>query len=140
MYVNKRLPRSFRGMCSTFDPPSPFCNHAKRLRADNPMWGFGHLTEDDQRFMEQAIAMAEQCRPLADRIPKVGAVIVANGVVIGKGSRGSGNAGDDDHAEWNALEKVPDRRELTNATVYTTLEAHPESPFRENRASETKGL
>jgi pyrimidine deaminase RibD-like protein len=72
--------------------------------------------------MARAIALAETCAPLEPRIPKVGAVIVVNDVVIGTGFRGSGAQADDDHAEKRALGSVADPKELCNATVYTTLE------------------
>ena len=72
--------------------------------------------------MKKAIALAERCKPIADRIPKVGALIAIDETVIGQGSRGTGNPGDDDHAEYNALSSVPDRSQLPRSTVYTTLE------------------
>jgi pyrimidine deaminase RibD-like protein len=80
------------------------------------------LNENDERMMNRAIEQAEQCRPIADRIPKVGAVIAVDGTVIGMGHRGTGKTGDDDHAEMIALRGVADRAELAKATVYTTLE------------------
>lgn len=51
-------------------------------------------------------------------------IIVAGGEVIWRGMRGSGNAGDDDHAELLAIRSVKeeDRRKLAGATLYTTLE------------------
>ena len=80
------------------------------------------MREEDERFMKMAIDLAEQCKPIADRIPKVGAVIAVNGVIIGRGHRGTGESGDDDHAEKIALKGVVDRKELPKATIYTTLE------------------
>lgn len=80
------------------------------------------MNADDARLMNQAIDLAERCKPIAHRIPKVGAVIAVDGTVIGKGHRGTGDPGDDDHAEKVALKSVVDRAELAKATVYTTLE------------------
>lgn len=80
------------------------------------------MNSDDEKLMNRAIEQAEQCRPIADRIPKVGAVIAVGETVIGVGHRGTGQAGDDDHAEMVALRGVADRAELAKATVYTTLE------------------
>src|SRR5436190_991141 len=80
------------------------------------------MTDNDKELMGRAISLAEQCKPVADRIPKVGAVIAVGSTVIGKGHRGTGAPGDDDHAEKVALESVGDRGELPKATVYTTLE------------------
>jgi pyrimidine deaminase RibD-like protein len=76
----------------------------------------------DYENMKKAIAQAEQCQPIADRIPKVGAIIAVGDTVIGRGHRGTGNPNDDEHAEWHAIQSVPDRSQLPKATVYTTLE------------------
>jgi pyrimidine deaminase RibD-like protein len=76
----------------------------------------------DQKHMEEAIALADQCLPIADRIPKVGAVIAIGETVIGKGHRGTGESTDDDHAEKTALDGVVERKQLPTATLYTTLE------------------
>jgi pyrimidine deaminase RibD-like protein len=72
--------------------------------------------------MERAIALADRCKPIAERIPKVGAVIAIGEVLIGSGHRGTGKSGDDDHAEKVALEQVADKTQLPKATLYTTLE------------------
>jgi pyrimidine deaminase RibD-like protein len=70
--------------------------------------------------MELAIAEAEQCNwpeeALNDR-PKVGAV-----VVIGEQKFWAAHRGEHDHAEKLALESVPYEEDLTQATVFTTLE------------------
>jgi diaminohydroxyphosphoribosylaminopyrimidine deaminase/5-amino-6-(5-phosphoribosylamino)uracil reductase len=80
------------------------------------------MRENDERNMNRAIDLAEQCRPIAERIPKVGAVIAIDDTVIGQGHRGTGASGDDDHAEMVALKGIVDRTQLPRATVYTTLE------------------
>src|SRR5579863_3695978 len=80
------------------------------------------MTDNDLAMMNDAIALAERCDPVAHRIPKVGAVIAVEAVVIGQGYRGSGTLGDDDHAEKRALSTVSDRKQLPKATIYTTLE------------------
>src|SRR5260370_24294456 len=76
----------------------------------------------DYENMKKAIAQAEQCQPIAERVPKVGAIIAVGDTVIGQGHRGTGNPGDDEHAEWHAIQGVQDRSQLPKATVYTTLE------------------
>jgi len=76
----------------------------------------------DLENMDKAIAQAEQCRPIAERIPKVGAIIAIGETVIGKGHRGTGSPDDDEHAEWHAIMGIQDRSQLPRATVYTTLE------------------
>ena len=71
--------------------------------------------------MGEAISLAEHCpQPSEDRIPRVGAVIAVDGVIIGQGQRGPRES--DDHAEKVALRGVADRKQLPDATVYTTLE------------------
>ena len=79
------------------------------------------MKQTDEELMIEAISLAEHCEPIADRIPRVGAVIAVDGVIIGKGHRGTGNSGDEDHAEKVALKGVVDRKQLPRATVYTTL-------------------
>jgi pyrimidine deaminase RibD-like protein len=80
------------------------------------------MRDSDEKLMSEAIALAERCKPIADRIPRVGAVIAVDDTVIGQGYRGTGELHDDDHAEKIALKGVVDRKQLPKATVYTTLE------------------
>jgi len=81
-----------------------------------------NMADVHETLMNKAIALAEKCEPVADRIPKVGAVIAIGDVVIGHGHRGTGTKGDDDHAEMVAISKVFDKSQLHAATLYTTLE------------------
>lgn len=75
----------------------------------------------ERSFMEQAVAEAEKSVSEDARLhPKVGAVIVKNGVVRMTNHRGYPNPGD--HAEFGALKQIPEDEDLTEATVYTTLE------------------
>ncbi len=78
--------------------------------------------ERDLKFMKEAIVWAGRCQPIKKSIPKVGAIIAIGDDVLGRGRRDTGEVGDDDHAELNALRKVPDKSMLTRATLYTTLE------------------
>jgi pyrimidine deaminase RibD-like protein len=52
--------------------------------------------------------------------PKVGAIVVKEGVVLGRAHRGE--LGDGDHAEYTLLEKKLKDASLVDATVYVTLE------------------
>ena len=70
------------------------------------------MTENDLRYMEKAISLAENCAPTEERIPRVGAVIAVGQVIIGRGHRGPGNPGDDDHAEKRALDQIADKMQL----------------------------
>jgi pyrimidine deaminase RibD-like protein len=64
------------------------------------------VNSEDIALMEQALFLAEECKPRSDSIPKVGAIIAVGGTILGRGRRGTGAEGDDQHAENNALDKV----------------------------------
>ena len=89
-------------------------------------------TSDDRRFAMMAIEEALKSVPEDDRPdrPKVGAVIVKNGVVLGKAHRGEILKA---HAEYVALDDKLSDDLVAGATVYTTLEpcttrTHPKIP------------
>ncbi len=72
---------------------------------------------DDARWLAAAAALAERARPLASPNPGVGALIVKNGVVVGRGwtmARGR------PHAEAVALQAAGEAAK--EATLYVTLE------------------
>jgi len=87
--------------------------------------------DDDRRFALLAIeearkSVAEDKRPH----PKVGAVVVKDGKILGKAHRGENLKS---HAEYIALERKLPNEILVGATVYTTLEPcttrrHPKIP------------
>jgi pyrimidine deaminase RibD-like protein len=80
------------------------------------------MTDVDIKWMQEAIAWAARCNPIKESIPKVGAVIAIGETVLGRGRRGTGVEGDDEHAEANAIHGVKDKTKLPEATLYTTLE------------------
>jgi diaminohydroxyphosphoribosylaminopyrimidine deaminase / 5-amino-6-(5-phosphoribosylamino)uracil reductase len=82
------------------------------------------VNSEDIALMEQALFLAEECKPRSDSIPKVGAIIAVGGTILGRGRRGTGAEGDDQHAENNALDKVgyPSQLSQATSTLYTTLE------------------
>jgi pyrimidine deaminase RibD-like protein len=80
------------------------------------------MEQHDLKFMKEAIEWASDCHPIKENIPKVGAIIAVEGKPLGRGRRGTGKEGDDEHAEWHAIEQVKDKLLLAKATLYTTLE------------------
>src|SRR3989442_3242155 len=78
--------------------------------------------EADERFMRRALGLAERARGLTSPNPLVGAVIVADGVVVGEGFH---EAAGPPHAETVAL--AASGHHARGATLYLTLEpcAHP---------------
>lgn len=83
-----------------------------------------NLSAADLRWLAAAASLAERARPLASPNPGVGAIIVANGVVVG---RGWTQAGGRPHAEAVALAQAGTA--ARGATLYVTLEpcAHQSS-------------
>ena len=75
------------------------------------------MAADDARRMGAALALAERTRGMTAPNPNVGCVIVAGGVVVG---RGRTQAGGRPHAEAMALEQAGTRAQ--GATAYVTLE------------------
>lgn len=76
----------------------------------------------EREFMKEAIRWASACHPIKESIPKVGAVIADGDIPLGRGRRGTGEEGDDQHAEWHAIKEVKDTSALARSTLYTTLE------------------
>jgi diaminohydroxyphosphoribosylaminopyrimidine deaminase / 5-amino-6-(5-phosphoribosylamino)uracil reductase len=75
------------------------------------------LLTDDRRFMELALALGRRGLGRTWPNPAVGAVIVKNGVIIGRGWTQSGGR---PHAEVEALRRAGDA--ARGATLYVTLE------------------
>ena len=73
----------------------------------------------DAFFMARAIALAKKGRYTTDPNPRVGCVLVKDGVIIGEGWHVRAGF---EHAEINALKSVPHDQNAAGATAYVTLE------------------
>jgi pyrimidine deaminase RibD-like protein len=88
--------------------------------------------DNDRGFMKLAIEEAHRSVGEDGRAhPKVGAVVVKDGMVLASAHRGE--LGKGEHAEYTALEKKLSTGTVAGATVYTTLEPcttrnHPKIP------------
>jgi diaminohydroxyphosphoribosylaminopyrimidine deaminase/5-amino-6-(5-phosphoribosylamino)uracil reductase len=72
---------------------------------------------DDRRWLRAAAALAVRARPLSGPNPAVGAILVKDGKVVGRGWTGAGGR---PHAEAIALEQAGEAGR--DATLYVTLE------------------
>jgi len=79
--------------------------------------GASASTDDDERWMAQALALAERGRGLCSPNPMVGAVVVNAGRVVGQGFHARAGTA---HAEVEALTNAGDL--ARGATLYVTLE------------------
>jgi len=74
-------------------------------------------SSEDTRWLAAAVALAERARPLSRPNPAVGAIVVKDGIVVG---RGWTQAGGRPHAEAVALEQAGEA--ARGAALYVTLE------------------
>ena len=81
------------------------------------IWGFFVALNNDKEFMQLALRLAEKARGKTLPNPMVGAVVVKNGRIAGRGyHKGPGNA----HAEVAAIKSAGVKTK--GATIYVTLE------------------
>lgn len=75
------------------------------------------MSSGDGRWLATAACLAERARPLSRPNPPVGAILVRDGIVLGRGWTGAGGR---PHAEALALAQAGER--ARGATLYVTLE------------------
>ena len=92
--------------------------YGRRVFSRRPyIWRNMSASENDERFMKQALALAARGRGMAHPNPMVGALVVKDGKVLGKGyHRGPHTA----HAEVVALAEAGDAAQ--GGDLYVTLE------------------
>nr|WP_166179727.1 bifunctional diaminohydroxyphosphoribosylaminopyrimidine deaminase/5-amino-6-(5-phosphoribosylamino)uracil reductase RibD [Altererythrobacter segetis] len=73
--------------------------------------------DPDARWLAAAACLAERARPLSRPNPAVGAILVKDGVVVGRGWTGTGGR---PHAEAQAIDQAGEA--ARGATLYVTLE------------------
>ena len=76
-----------------------------------------HFSGDDHRYMAHALQLAEQGLYTTDPNPRVGCVLVRDGVVVGEGAHLKAG---EPHAEVHALRMASEQ--AVGATAYVTLE------------------
>lgn len=78
------------------------------------------FTDDDRRHMRRALDLARSAMYRTSPNPRVGCVLVRDGMVLGEGAT---QAAGQDHAEVQAVKQARDRGHvLRGATAYVTLE------------------
>jgi len=102
------------GASETGTAPLHEMDHAA---SDDGEAGSRRGTAEDVRFMSEALALAERGRGLVSPNPVVGAVVVRDGSVVGRGWHGRYGG---PHAETVALEDAGDLS--IGSTLYVTLE------------------
>ena len=79
------------------------------------------MTEDFSKYMQMAIDLGKNSEAEDGRShPKVGAVMVRNGELLGSAYRGEQGSGD--HAEYTLFGKKLSGVDVRDATLFTTLE------------------
>lgn len=96
-------------------------DYLKELKGTLGIYKSPKSINPEREFMLRAIELSRNCRDESDRpSPKVGAVLVNDGKIIGDAYRGE--LGPGDHAEYTLLHRKLPTAIVTGSTLYVTLE------------------
>lgn len=96
-------------------------DYIKELKGTLGLYESPKSSNPEREFMLRAIELSRNCKDESNRpSPKVGAVLVKQGKIIGEAYRGE--LGPGDHAEYTLLHKKLQNEIVTGSTLYVTLE------------------
>jgi pyrimidine deaminase RibD-like protein len=96
-------------------------DYIKELKGTLVIYESPNSSRPERDFMLRAIELSRKCKDESDRpSPKVGAVLVMDGKIIGEAYRGE--LGPGEHAEYTLLHKKLQTEIVSGSTLYVTLE------------------
>jgi pyrimidine deaminase RibD-like protein len=113
-----RIQTRYRNLMHAYEYQRDFI---KELKGTLGIYDEPKSTRSEREFMLRAIEISRNCKnEFARPSPKVGAVLVMDGKIIGEAYRGE--LGPGEHAEYTLLQKKLQTEIVTGSTLYVTLE------------------